>query len=265
MIGHAGPASNRAQDLETLTATLRATGQQSEGDGSMTCPNCGATAESSAHFCPSCGRALVPVAEATGPAPEISRTPPPAEPATPPPLPGPGGWPSYSSGPGMPPPGVSGIAQGYDTSGANPTSDFGAPLATWWQRVGSMLLDGVVLGIPYFIVSEIVNHGHTSSSTGTGSTVWVLFIIVSAVYFAVLNGTGAGQTLGNRVPGIAVRDAVTGEPIGRGRGLARWLVRTVLYTCFLLPGLFSDLMPLWDRRRQTLADRAVRSVVIRLR
>jgi uncharacterized RDD family membrane protein YckC len=128
-----------------------------------------------------------------------------------------------------------------------------------------MVLDGVVLGIPYVVISAIADHGHTATRTGAGSTVELLFVVVSAVYFALLNGTGTGQTLGNRVPGIAVRDAQTGEPIGRGRGLARWLVRTVLYTCFVLPGLFSDLMPLWDRRHQTLADRVARSVVIRVK
>jgi hypothetical protein len=40
-------------------------------------------------------------------------------------------------------------------------------------------------------------------------------------------------------------------------------MRILLYI-FVIPGVVSDLMPLWTARRQTLADKAARSVIIRL-
>jgi uncharacterized RDD family membrane protein YckC len=98
------------------------------------------------------------------------------------------------------------------------------------------------------------------------------------LYFVLLNGLGTSQTLGNRATGIAVRDATTGDAIGIARSFVRSLVRTLLYAAFLIPafvkvplptlvlwipGLTNDLFPLWDARRQTLADKVAHSVMIK--
>jgi uncharacterized RDD family membrane protein YckC len=142
-----------------------------------------------------------------------------------------------------------------------------------------MLLDGLILGVPWLVFTAILNAvsgntatvqlGNTTDSVrSSGSGSWVLllvFVIIQGLYFACFNGQGTGQTVGNRAPGIAVRDADTGEAIGVGRGLVRWLVRTALYSALILPGVLNDLFPLWDKRRQTIADKAARSVVIRLK
>jgi hypothetical protein len=80
-----------------------------------------------------------------------------------------------------------------------------------------------------------------------------------------LNGTGTGQTIGNKAPGIAVRDVDTGAAIGFARGLLRWFIRSILYIAFGIPGIVNDLFPLWDARHQSIADKAARSVVIRLK
>jgi uncharacterized RDD family membrane protein YckC len=154
-------------------------------------------------------------------------------------------------------------------------------LAGWWQRVGAALLDGLIVGIPLGIVLAVVNAGFGTphvvvTSSGTtitvrslqGSAHWVLLIaiaLLAGAYMTYFNGGGTGQTPGNRAPGIAVRDIETGATIGLGRGVIRWLVRALLYACFVVPGLLNDLFPLWDPRRQTLADKAARSVVIRIR
>ena len=31
-----------------------------------------------------------------------------------------------------------------------------------------------------------------------------------------------------------------------GRGVLRWLIRTILYSALIVPGLINDLFPLWD-------------------
>jgi uncharacterized RDD family membrane protein YckC len=149
-------------------------------------------------------------------------------------------------------------------------SSFGAPLAGWWQRVGSLILDILVLDIPYFLLFAIVRAATRTTVEGVQhvngavtAVMTALFLIAQGVYFTYLNGTRAGQTPGNRAPGIAVRDASTGGPIGLRRGLLRWFVRLLLYV-LLIPGLVNDLMPLWTSRRQTIADKVAKSVVIRV-
>ncbi len=161
-----------------------------------------------------------------------------------------------------------------------PLAPFGAPLARWWQRVGAMLLDVLVIGVPIFVVDAILNaafgHPHLVTVGGTirtvktltGSaqiTIDVISSLAGALYFSILNGTGRGQTFGNRAPGIAVRDVETGAPIGFWRGVLRWFVRSILYVALVIPGVVNDLFPLWDSRRQTLADKAARSVMIRVK
>ena len=143
-----------------------------------------------------------------------------------------------------------------------------------------MLLDIVVIGVPVFVVTLVlsaafghphqvyVNDTYRTVKTLSGAAqavVDVLSSIAGGLYFAVLNGTGRGQTIGNHAPGIAVRDVESGEPIGFWRGVLRWFVRTILYVALVVPGLVNDLLPLWDSRRQTLADKAARSVMIRVK
>jgi uncharacterized RDD family membrane protein YckC len=159
-------------------------------------------------------------------------------------------------------------------------ASFGAPLASWWQRVGSMVLDGLIVGVPLLILNAILNaafgtehlvkigNGFAFEHTITGAAHVVLLIVmglIEGLYFSLMNGIGPGQTVGNRAPGIAVRDAVTGQPIGFGRAVLRWFIRFILYTALIVPGLVNDLFPLWDSRRQTIADKAARSVVIRVK
>ena len=170
--------------------------------------------------------------------------------------------------------------QGPQNAVPGPLSPFGAPLARWWQRVGAMVLDGFIVGIPSVIVNTIVNREFGSPSTvivanrietvrtlhgGAHVADIIVLAALTGLYFAILNGTGRGQTVGNRAPGIAVRDLNTGDAIGFGRGVLRWAARTVMYIAFVIPGLVNDLYPLWDSRNQTLADKAARSVVIRLK
>lgn len=154
---------------------------------------------------------------------------------------------------------------GARTGVDGPVSAFGAPLARWAQRAGAMVLDTLLVGLVTTIVTLPFDHRSGSGTTDFSPALTIVSIALSAVYFSLLNGVGSGQTLGNRAPGIAVRDAVTGAPIGVLRSVLRWLVRSVLYAAFIVPGVVNDLFPLWDANRQTLADKAARSVMIRVR
>lgn len=140
-----------------------------------------------------------------------------------------------------------------------PTTSYGAPLADWWARVGAMVLDSVILLVPGFSIAAVI--GLFGSGPGAASLQFVVLVVMGGAYFTVLNGTGRGQTVGNIAASVAVRDVAEDTVVGVGRSMLRWFVRLALYV-FVLPGLLSDLWPLWDDRRQTLADKVARTVVV---
>jgi uncharacterized RDD family membrane protein YckC len=129
-----------------------------------------------------------------------------------------------------------------------------------------MLLDALLFAVLWGIALGILRGIYGAGEPGSISFVlWLVFVVFGALYFGILNGRGNGQTPGNLAPGIAIRDQETGEPIGVNRGMLRWFVRFILYVALFIPGVVNDLFPLWDRKRQTIADKAARSVVIKVR
>ena len=69
---------------------------------------------------------------------------------------------------------------------------------------------------------------------------------------------GSGQSTGKRVLHIRLIGAATGEPIGEVRAFVRDLCHLVDMVLAYVGFFF----PLWDARRQTLADKIVRTVVV---
>jgi uncharacterized RDD family membrane protein YckC len=181
-----------------------------------------------------------------------------------PPPPPPGGYPpppgAYSGGYPPPPPlGSYGGAPGL----AGWPSTVGAPLAEWPQRALGLLIDwGIGLGILVvtFILAAILG----SVSNG----LWVLVRIIGglsflgwAVWVSVQLGS-TGQSPGMRAIGLKVIRQDTGEPIGAGMGVLRSLIHIALYLACGIPVIVDFLFPLWDAKKQTLADKAVSTVVI---
>jgi uncharacterized RDD family membrane protein YckC len=187
------------------------------------------------------------------------------------------------------------LVQGHGSAGgvSSHSSRRPVPFATWGSRVGSRLIDGLVLLVPRAILVELVLFNFADSARAHPGLFFVqsghffhsleiAFPIVGALgmlYFVLLNGLGTGQTIGNRALGIAVRDGETGLPIGIARSFVRSLVRSLLYAAVLIPafakvpmptlllwvpGLLNDLYPLFDARRQTIADKVARSVVLKV-
>lgn len=158
-----------------------------------------------------------------------------------------------------------------------PTDRFGRPLAGWWQRFGALFVDGLILSIPKSILAAIVVGGSGTYGTHVGVglvVIGIVFAIIDIVYFALLNGSEKGQTVGQMALGITVRDADTGGAIDPQRAGLRIFV--------LIPGILLDwipiigaiagiytivagLSPLWDTRRQGFHDKATRTDVIRTR
>lgn len=144
--------------------------------------------------------------------------------------------------------------------GRQSVDPFGRALAAWGQRLGAYLVDEVFIRIIAFLAVFALGLRHNVG----GRVIWLL---MAAAYYAVLNGSEMGQTFGKRLFGIQVRDATgDGGPIGPGRAALRFatigLFRLVPF--FGLFTLLSGLWPLWDPRRQALHDKMAGSVVVRV-
>lgn len=122
------------------------------------------------------------------------------------------------------------------------------PRAGFWIRFGASFLDGLILSVPYIVVT-------IAAGPGTGYTVYLL---ASAAYFTLLEGSPRGQTIGKRACGIRVIDLAAGGPIGSGRAFIRWIGRFVSTIVLMLGYLWM----LWDREKQTWHDKMANSVVV---
>ncbi len=141
-------------------------------------------------------------------------------------------------------------------SDGSPVTPYGSFTAAWWKRLVALVIDNVLL----YLVTSLVSLQASTSSAVTGLRL-VSELVLTFCYFGYLNGV-AGQTVGKRLMGIRCVDAETGYPIGFRRGLARQAVVALLGLAFLFPVFIDGLWPLWDRKRQSWHDKAVRSVVI---
>lgn len=171
------------------------------------------------------------------------------------------GPPGYGT-PGYGPPGGPG-APGYGPQYGSPYGAPGGyaygPLAEWGQRVVAYLIDTAILVAGYiavFILAAIF--GAVADALGVlVGLVGYLAVVVASFYFLYLNGS-VGQSPGKRLIGIKVIGERTGQPIGGGlgivRGLAHFVDAIICYVGFL--------WPLWDDRKQTLADKIMSTVVI---
>ena len=160
--------------------------------------------------------------------------------------PSPGSTPPQSAGDQPPPYAAAQQPYGAPAWGAPPSgvSDFGS----WGRRVGGRLLDFLCVVIPSAIVGAAADSLNVYRLVGLAVTLVIGF----------MNGA-TGQSPGKRVVGLRlVRDG-DGSLIGGGLGIVREFAH-LLDTFSLLLGWF---WPLWDRKRQTFADKVMGTVVVR--
>jgi uncharacterized RDD family membrane protein YckC len=174
----------------------------------------------------------------------------------------------------MPPPGGGGYGPppgggGYGPPpGQNPPPGYGAPqgygagqaqLATWGERVVAYLIE-YAIGLGFLIVGLIL-------AGILGAIVDVLGVLLGLVVYAgtigfsfynmYLNGA-TGQSVGKRLTGLKVVGEQTGQPIGGGMGIVRGLAHIVDgLVCYI-----GFLLPLFDDKKQTIADKLVSTLVI---
>jgi uncharacterized RDD family membrane protein YckC len=124
--------------------------------------------------------------------------------------------------------------------------------AGFWIRFAAVLIDAVLLGVGVGIVAGVLGLERGGSN--------LLSLAVGIAYYAGLEGSATGQTLGKLICGIRVVDADTGQPgIGTGRGIGRYFAR------FLsgIPLFLGYFWMLWDDRSQTWHDKLARTIVVK--
>jgi len=127
------------------------------------------------------------------------------------------------------------------------------------KRIGAVLIDGLVIAIPQFILLSVLG--------------WVVAFVVASAAALYLYGWRMGETgttPGKQAMGLKIVDASTGELLGNQRGLQRTGLIWILGLAAIIPtiGLLFSLLAvgdvivaLMDDRGQRFTDRIVGSVV----
>jgi uncharacterized RDD family membrane protein YckC len=151
----------------------------------------------------------------------------------------------YSPGGYPPAPGGYGAPAGYGGNYAAPGN-----YANWGQRVGAYLIDV----IPVAILDGI---GYATRNFGVYALLALVGLGITA-YNRWFQAGKTGQSWGKRALGITLLSEQTGQPIGAGMAFVRDICHFVdAIICYI-----GFLFPLWDAKRQTLADKIVRTVVV---
>jgi uncharacterized RDD family membrane protein YckC len=185
------------------------------------------------------------------------------------------GQPAYSQNPyGQNPSGPDTYAAqataGYPPVGYSGALPVRTDYASWARRVAAMLLDdipalvaGAVFAVGYgMFISALVQ-----SSSGTVPTAGIVPMGISGIlYLGALGWTiynrwikagRTGQSWGKRLTKMALVSELTSQPIGPLNAFLRDLVH--ILDGFAYVGY---LWPLWDEKKQTFADKLMKTIVI---
>lgn len=183
-----------------------------------------------------------------------------------------GGYPQQAPFPsGDPGPFVMGYPQ-------PPGGGYGPPprYAGWWQRVGALLLDSIIMEAPAIICIAIADNMHRnisyevrngvlyqiSAPTAAGRAVAIIGMVLIAVGIITMIALKGGRgSVGQRIVGIRMIREHTGQPTGFWLALGR----QILHIIDGLPLYLGYLWPAWDPKKQTFADKIVSTVVFRTR
>jgi RDD family len=179
----------------------------------------------------------------------------------------PGGYgepPRGNAGPpggyGGPPPGGYGGAPPPGGYGPPSPGGYGAPpggyvsqagnYSNWLYRVGAYVIDAIPVAI-------LVGIGAATRNTA----VYFLFLLAGIAVWAYnrwFQAGKTGQSWGKKALNMDLIGEQTGQPIGAGQAFLRDICHIIdSITCYI-----GWLFPIWDAKRQTFADKIMRTVVI---
>jgi uncharacterized RDD family membrane protein YckC len=133
--------------------------------------------------------------------------------------------------------------------------------ATWIQRVGAYLVDGLCAA-PFYILAVIFGRSTGDDGLTHINALYFVFYLLGLVlngYNRWYLGGKTGQSWGKKALGLHLVGEQTGQPIGPGMAFVRDLAHIVdAIICYI-----GFLFPLWDAKKQTLADKIVKTLVIK--
>jgi uncharacterized RDD family membrane protein YckC len=157
--------------------------------------------------------------------------------------------PSYA-----PPPQIPG---GYQPIAVAPQGTYGG----FWIRVVAYIIDAIILGIVGAILSVPLGVNYTdmnSLNSGAARVSNGIDLVLGFVYFTLL-WSYMGASIGQRLLGMRVVDATTGQPIGFGKAVLRWVGLIVsFFVCFI-----GVIWVAFDGRKQGWMDKIAGTVVVR--
>ncbi|HET6214763.1 MAG TPA: RDD family protein [Micromonosporaceae bacterium] len=135
--------------------------------------------------------------------------------------------------------------------------------ASWFARVGGYLIDNILASIPGGIGAVVaVATAKDGKMSGTGVAAYAIGGLISLallIYNRWVKGGSTGQTWGRSALGIKLVGDTTGQPIGAGMAFVRDLAHIVdTLICYI-----GWLFPLWDKKGQTVADKIMKTVVVK--
>lgn len=159
----------------------------------------------------------------------------------------------YPQQPGVP-------AQGQGGYGYPQQAGYGGQpqFAGWWSRFGAMLLDGIIISIPY---GALVGIG-AGVGGGAGSALALIGALVGIglTLFKLYKEGTTGQFIGKKALGISLLREADGQPLGFGMAFVRYLAHFVdTIACYL-----GWLWPAWDSKKQTFADKICSTLVVKV-
>lgn len=134
--------------------------------------------------------------------------------------------------------------------------------ASFWRRLGAMLIDGIILEAAAFVLSLFF--GSTTSGTrsvgfnlsGTPAVILQIIFLVYVVFFT----TKFGKTLGKMALKIKVIDPNTNLPPKIGKAMLREVVGKFVSSIAIGLGY---LWVLWDTKKQAWHDKIAKTIVIK--
>jgi len=161
--------------------------------------------------------------------------------------------------PPPPPPGYAPPPQmgGYQPIAVASPGSYGG----FWIRLVAYIIDAIILGIIGGILSVPlgVNYSDLNSlSSGAARTSNGIDLVLSFVYFTLL-WSYMGGSIGQRILGMHVVDATTGQQISFGKAALRWLGLILSFAVCAIGVIWVA----FDGRKQGWMDKIAGTVVVR--
>ncbi|HEY8816155.1 MAG TPA: RDD family protein [Candidatus Dormibacteraeota bacterium] len=157
--------------------------------------------------------------------------------------------PSYAPPPQMP--------GGYQPMAVASSGSYGG----FWIRVVAYIIDFILLAIIGGILSVPLGLNYSdpnSLNSGAARTSNGIDLVLSFLYFTLL-WSYMGASLGQRLLGLHVVDATSGQPITFGKAALRWLGLIIsFFVCFI-----GVIWVAFDARKQGWMDKIAGTVVVR--